>query len=282
MLLFLQCCSYHYPCFARRLTMMSQLQVKDSLREVVWQEGLVVPVAYGSYRHRIVVHCTKDGRQTATFADGQEHKYAGYLEFINAKGEWIKEGAGMVPVLPDGRLLMVVEQRPPQSRYSGRPTMAIIEGKELDLKQFGLHSSLEFPGGSVEPGQGLKAGFMAELTDETGVPDQLALCYSCLRPVCSFGSDIATRQHLATVFLSGITYKPYVAEDGGLQVFALTREEVQQNIWSGVICSGQAALNQWSFYKEVEKARADATFEQGLKDAGYLAIETLQLAKAKR
>lgn len=261
--------------------MRSPLEVKESFRQEEWYEGRIIHVAVGSYRHRLVIHCSKGGRQKAVFADGQEHNYAGYVELINGKGEWIKQGAGMVPVLPDGRLLMVVEQRPPQSRLPNHSTVARISGEDVDLQRFGLHSSLEFPGGAVEPGQNLKAGFISELTDETGIPNQFVLCYHCLRPVSAFGSDIASEQYFSVVFLSGFKYEPYVADDGGLQVFALTADEVEQNIYSGVIRSGQAAFLQWFFYKQVERARADAVFEKKLRGAGYLAVETIQIAKAK-
>jgi len=255
--------------------------MKESLHEISWEEGKVVTVAQGSYRHRLVIHCTEGGRQKAVFADGQEHKYAGYFEFVNAKDEWIKQGAGMVPVLPDNRFIMVVEQRPAQSRFPVRPTVAKIAGREVDLRAFGPHSSLEFPGGAVEPGQGLKSGFIAELTDETGIPDQSALWYSCLRPICPYGSDLALEQYFGVVFLSGFKYEPYVAEDGGLQVFALNKDEVEYNIHKGVIRSGQAALLQWFFYKEVRRARIDPAYEKTLREDGYLAVEEVKIVKLK-
>lgn len=261
--------------------MRSSAEVKASLNVEEWQEGRVIYVAVGSYRHRTVIHCTESGRQSAVFADGKEHKFAGYMEIMNGKGEWIRQGAGMVPVLPDGRMLMVVEQRPPQGRFENRPTIAMIGGEKVDLAKFGPHSSLEFPGGAVEPGQGLKAAYLAELVDETGVGEQSAMWYSRTPPVYPFGSDLALQQFLSVVYLSGLKFEPYVADDGGLQVFALTEKEVQENIWGGVICSGQAALLQWAFYQEVKKARVDEVFAQKLFVANYMKASQVQIIKSK-
>lgn len=262
--------------------MLDHFQVKQLLRQVYWVEGRIIPVACGPYRHQIVVHCTKEGRRTATFADGKDYKYAGYIQFVNDKGEWTQRGASIVPVLPNGDILFIVEQRPAQSRFPGRNKIALIGGKSVDLNDFGLHSSLEPPGGSIEPGQGLKAGFLAELTAETGIADQPALVYSRRKSVCLFGSDLAQEQYQHVVFLTGLVYEPYVADDGGLQVFALSEAEVDYNIHNDVICSGQAALLPWAFYKEVQRARADAVLEQKLKDMGYLAVEEIQITKAKQ
>lgn len=43
-----------------------------------------------------------------------------------------------------------------------------LESSRLDLLNFGHNSSLEFPGGAVESGEGLGAGFLRELAEETG------------------------------------------------------------------------------------------------------------------
>ena len=185
----------------------------------------------------------------------------------------------MVPVLPDGRLIMVVEQRPAHGRYANRPMVAEIQGEQVDLREFGVHSSLEFPGGAIEPGEGLKAGFLRELAEETEVEEQTALYYSCLRPVFVFGSDVAFQNFLGVVFLSGLSHEKHVKTDGGLNVFALTRDEVQRNIWNGVISSGQAALLEWSFYQEVEKLRNDPILEKELIQSGYVRIERVKIVK---
>ncbi len=245
-----------------------------------WEEGAIFPVVEGPYRYRVVVHCSSSGRQKALFANG-EHPYFCYIELAGGNGQWIQKGAGIVPVLPDGRFIMVVEQRPAHSRYPDRPMMARIGGLEMNLSHFGPHSSLEFPGGAVDPNEGFKAAFLRELHEETGICNQSALCYTRRHPILPFGSDLSLEQYFSVVFLSGLSYEKHVENDGGLTVFALTREEIDCNIWNGVIRSGQAAILQWGFYKEVELARYNPSFEKTLKEAGYLAVEKIQIAKAK-
>ena len=111
---------------------MNCQQAKESLCSQVWEEGKIFPMTEGPYRYRVVVHCSSKGRQRSMFANG-EHSYFCYVELLSQSGQWIERGVGMVPVLPDGRLIMVVEQRPAQSRYDDRPMIVRIGGKELNL-----------------------------------------------------------------------------------------------------------------------------------------------------
>ncbi|NQT49621.1 NUDIX hydrolase [Candidatus Kuenenbacteria bacterium] len=171
---------------------------------------------------------------------------------------------------------MVVEQRPAQSRYKTNKK-ALIQGKTIDLDVFGPHSSLEFPGGAVDPGEGLKAGFLRELQEETGVKEQTALCYQRIAPCNGFGSELALHTHWGVIYLSGLRFEREVDTDGGLSVMALTRGEVQANIWSGVITSGQGGLTCWSFLQEVEQIKEDPELQKYLIDIGYLSVEELQL-----
>ena len=233
----------------------------------------------GPYRYRIVAHCSSFGRQKATFANG-EYPYFCYIESVDGNGRWIKQGTGLVPVLSDGRLIMVVEQRAPQGRFPGRPTIAQIGGQKVDLNVFGPFSSLEFPGGAIDGQEGLKAGFLRELQEETGVENQSALFYKRRWPVYSLGSDEARQQFLGVVFLSGLSFASQVTTDGGLTILALTPEEVEQNIRNGVIHSAQAALSEWSFYQEVARARRDKNFMDKLRESGYLEIEQIRISKS--
>lgn len=259
---------------------MTSQKAKESLAEIEWQEGKIVGVVEGPYRYRIVCHCSSAGRQRALFANG-EHPYFCSIEIISGNGQWIQKGASIVPILPDGRFIMVVEQRPAQDRYPGRPMVANIGGQKIDLSCFGKNSSLEFPGGGVDAGEGLKAGFLRELIEETGIEEQKALYYSRRHPLYPFGSDIAVQQFYGVVFLSGLSYENHVETDGGLTVFALTKEEVECNIWNGVIHSGQAALLPWGFYKDVELARSNPDFERMLKESGYLRVEEIKIKIVK-
>lgn len=258
--------------------MYTAQEAKRLLEEIEWEEGKIVSVAEGPYRYRIVAHCSVHGRQRAMFANG-EYPYFCYIELLAGNGQWIKGGVAIVPVLPDGRLIMVVEQRPPQGRFSDRPMIAEIEGKPIDLSRYGPYSSLEFPGGAVDPGEGLKSGFLREMQEETGVNEQAALYYSRLQPSYQYGADIAIRAFTGVVFLSGLSYEKHVETDGGLTVLALTRDDVERNVWNGVIHSGPAALFQWNFYKEVEAIRSNPDLERRLVQSGYLGIENIKIAK---
>ena len=64
----------------------SGLEIKDALGMETWKEGKIIHVAVGSYRHRVVIHCTREGRQKAVFAGdngGEEHPFACYVELMN-------------------------------------------------------------------------------------------------------------------------------------------------------------------------------------------------------
>jgi len=225
---------------------------KNLLKNVEWQEGKIIPLMEAPYRYRIVTHCSSNGRQEAEFANGQHHYFC-YMELIDGQGNWIKRGANIVPILPDGRFIMVVEQRPPQGRYSNRSMIALIANQEINLEQFGHYSSLEFPGGAVEKNEELKAGFLRELAEETGIENQTAIFFKRNQPIYGLGSDLAIQLFVGVVQLSGLSYKKRVDNDGGLIIFSLSRAEIEENIKRGVICSGQAALMPWSFYKDIEK-----------------------------
>lgn len=259
--------------------MYSKETAKTALRKINWVEGAIEPILEAPYRYRVVAHCSSRGRQKAEFANG-EHSYFCYIETISETGQWIEKCASVVPVLPDGRLIMIVEQRPAQGRYSDRPLIAEIQGKRVDLRAFGPYSSLEFPGGAVEPGEGLRAGFLRELIEETGVQEQTALYYSQIHPLYALGSELALQSFMNVIFLSGLSYEKYVRTDGGLNVFALTPDEVQQNIWNGVIHSGQTGILSWSFYKEIEALRRNPALEQELVRSGYIRVENIKIGKS--
>lgn len=256
---------------------------KFAWREVLmgheWEEGKVCTIADASYRTRVVVTCYGKGRQKAVFANG-EHNYAAYVELTRPDGTWISQGMGIVPVLPDGRLIMVVEQRPPQWRLPNQPTSIMVDGKTVDLREFGPYSSVEFPGGAVDPqDHTLKAGFLKELVEETEVPNQTAVVYRRKPPLFAQGADIATEGQVCVVYLTNLGFEKHVKTDGGLDVMALSPEDVQRNIWAGNIRSGQAALLAWAFYKEVELARADRTIRRCMHGLGYFEVIEANISK---
>lgn len=244
----------------------------EVLKKNEWEEGKVIPIVDGSHRTRVVVTCYSKGRQKAQFANG-EHNYGAYIELTRPDGSWISQGTGIVPVLPDGRLIMVVEQRPPQWRLPNQPTTIVVGGEIVDLREFGPYSSVEFPGGAVDPeDRKFTAGFLKELVEETEVPNQTATVYRRKPPLFPQGSDLALEGQLCVVYLSNLGFEKHVKTDGGLDVMALSPEDVQNNIWAGSIRSGQAALLGWAFYKEVEQARADRIVCRHMRERGYLEI----------
>lgn len=261
---------------------MAKFNFRDVLAETTWEEGRVVSLVVGSYRHEVVATCSSAGRQRAQFANG-EFPYFAYEELLDGKGQWISHGTNVVPVLPrtsqrEERFLMVVEQRPMLDRYSNVPSMLKIGENELDLRMFGPHSSLEFPGGAVDrKDKTITIGALRELTEETGLQKQMVTIYRRVPPIYPFGSDLALRMFFSVVFLTDDRFAEKVENDGGLRVLALTREEVERNIENGIIASGQAALLGWAFYKEVLFAKTVPSEEGQMIENGYMAVEQVSL-----
>ena len=248
----------------------------DELKNVEWEEGKHVQLATLLYRHAIVVVCSTRGRQKAQFANG-EFPYFAYTEIVNREGLWSGRGNNVIPVLPDGRLLMVVEQRPVLARYPGLPKTVKLEGGlTFDLGEFG---SLEFGGGGIEPGENITLGILRELGEETGVPDQKVLLYRRIHPIFQFGSDVASANYYSVVFLSALRFEKFVLNDGGLRIVAMSEAEIEDNLRNGVISSGQAAIFGWNFYWEVKKAKGNKEFERRLVESGYLSLEEVELKK---
>ena len=160
-------------------------------------------------------------------------------------------------------------------------TVARIAGHDVDLTKFGPYSSLEFPGGAIDPGEGFKSGALRELVEETGVGEQGATYYARCHPVYPQGADLALRQFIGVVHLSGVTYPDRVDTDGGLAVLALSQADVIHNIRSGVVRSVQASLTPWAFYLEVEAAKASPELLQEMNAQGYLTVEAIKLALPK-
>jgi 8-oxo-dGTP pyrophosphatase MutT (NUDIX family) len=220
----------------------------DALKEITWKDGKVFErLVVGSYRHAVTIVCSGTGRNKAMFANG-EYPYFAYAELMSSKGDWIRQGNNVVPVLPDRRLLMVVEQRPPQSRYETKKDF-IKNDKVVSLP--GPYGSLEFPGGAMEPGESVTMGFLRELGPETGIPDQTVEVYRRIPPIHPFGADLALEMFIAVVVLQDRNFSDWVENDGGLHVHALTEKDVRKNFWRGSITSGQSGILGWQFYGEV-------------------------------
>ncbi|MBU6500562.1 MAG: NUDIX domain-containing protein [Patescibacteria group bacterium] len=248
----------------------------EELRGVEWQEGKHVRLAVLLYRYAVIVVCSSHGRQKAQFANGV-FPYFEYMEIVNMRQDWYKQGNNVVPVLPDGRLLMVIEERPTNERYPERVSRVILDnGNSFDL---GTMKSLEFPGGGIDPGEGITLGILRELGEETEVPDQKVTLYRRVHPIYMFGSDLASANFCSVAYLSELRFEKWVENDGGLRVVALSESEVEYNIETGAISSGQAAIHGWQFYKEVIAAKKNFMLMARLTNNGYLSIEEVSLRK---
>lgn len=246
------------------------------LSDVEWQEGKVVRFPMSSYRHRMVAVCYAQGRQTAQFRNGPGN-YGVVMELVRDDGQSLLEGSVVVPVLPDGRVLMVVEQRPGQFFWGNTPSVIKLRDGTLNLAQYGPYSSLEFPGGSVNPGESFHAGFLRELIEETEVEEQRALLIS-RRVMHPSGADSIMQESHGVIYLEGEKFSSFTPSED-LHVLALHPEDVQTNIWKGNITSGQAALMPWTFYLEVKSALEHNGFLDLLEEEGYLTRQQVTIKR---
>lgn len=246
----------------------------EKLRKVVWEENKHIQLYIISHRHALVIACSKRGKQKLVFANG-EFPCSAYIQILNKNLEWNAYGNNIVPVLPDGRIIMIMEQRAILERYKNR--LKIVElsgGATFDLGEIG---SLEFPGGAVEPEEKIKVGALRELKEENGLENQEATLYYRIHPIYAFGSDIASANFFSVAHLSRMKFENYTPTDGGLTILALFETEIERNIRNGIIASGQAAMLAWGFYQEVKKARDDPKLLKQWTDEGYISIEKVRI-----
>lgn len=243
---------------------------KSVLRAVEWEEGKVVDLVMGTYWYKLVVQCSSGGKQKAVFADGKEHPY---FEFARSPNDAVRYATNIVPVLPDGRFLMVVEQRGPHALYPERPrVVGRANGKNIELGSYG---SLEFPGGAIDPGdKSVSSGALRELVEETGIQDQTVSLFLKNTPVIAHGAGVALGMKIAVVYLGSPNRAEWVFEDGvKMRTFALTEEEIEGGLVSGAINSGQAVCLGWQFYKDCIKVGKDegrAIYRESLIRKGYI------------
>lgn len=248
----------------------------EHLKRIEWEEGkLIERCTVGSYRHAVTIVCSSRGRNKGKFVNG-EFPYFAYMELLQPNGAWLKEGNNIVPILPDGRFLMVVERRSVLERYE-HPCIVELDDRAVDI---GPAGALEFPGGAYDPGESFTMGCLRELQEETNVGDQSARLVSRVPWIYPFSADLALRMRFSVVYLSGLSYADKVENDGGLRILALNEGEVWRNIRNGIITAGQSALLGWGFYQEVKRARQDNTLNN-LVDAGYVALDEVQIVKPK-
>ena len=259
------------------MSKFNDFDYRGMLRGIEWEDGKMLErEVVGSYRHAITLVCSNLGRTKGEFANGT-FPYFAYGELLSPKGEWIKYGNNVVPVLPDGRFLMVVEQRPVLLRYPDHARVVECLNGSFDLGPCG---TLEFPGGAYNPGESFTAGILRELHEETEVEEQRAGIIRRKPGIYPFSADLALEMMFSVVHLNGLSFSDYVEDDGGLRVIALSYQEVLQNIWNGVISSAQSALCGWGFYQEILHAKESGTFGT-LVQIGYLVLDNVQIVKPK-
>lgn len=246
---------------------------REGLKKHEWVEGKHLAVAAISYRHVLMIACYPQALNKAEFSNG-EFPYFAYIAFTNRSRLWNKEGAIIVPVLPDGRLIMIVDRRPSLACYPKNANPEFND-KTLVLQSY---ESLEFPGGAIENEEEITCGALRELYEESGVENQKAVLYFCHRPVHTLSSDVAIRGYNAVVFLTQNYFPESTDSDGGLRVVALTVEEVKRNIWRGAIQSGPT-LHAWSFYQEVASATRDQYVMRNMIGCGYLSTKEITIKR---
>lgn len=217
------------------------------LSEIEWVKDKRIEFYALSYRHRQVTVCVEGRPFTTMFKNGGKS----YLELVCGDGGWNRVGVNIIPTLSDGRVLMVVEQQAPLSGFS-EDLLHILElsggQQSLDLRKFGEFSSLEFPGGGIEVGESVAIGALSELAAETGIPEQEGVLYCSPHLVFPYPSDLAHGNYISAVYLKSLEFASHVKNDGGLNVLALTSQEIEVNIRNGVFCSMNAGLYMWYWY----------------------------------
>jgi len=247
---------------------------KGELKRIYWEEGLRIQLPPNSYRTAATVICAHVGRQRAEFANGV-FPYFALVQIIRPDGSSIMEGNNIIPVLPDGRLLMIVEQRPGISFFSDQPRVVSVGNRQIDL---GAYGSLEFPGGAVDA-ESIICALFRELQEETGIEDQEALLFRRLPPLYPMIANVIGRMYISVAYLSNAKFTDYVESDGGLRVLALHPSDVRTCIRNGVITSGETAVSGWHFYQEVEQARLNRGFLEEMQHDGYVSVETVKIKR---
>ncbi len=218
----------------------------EILKNHEWVEGKRIPVLLASYRHVIVVACSQSGRNKAQFSNG-EFPYFAHVALASRKLDFIENGCMIVPVLPDGRVIMIIEQRPPTATRAEQNRRLELKNEDLQL---GPDDSVEFPGGAIEIGENIVVGSLRELVEESGVPNQPVTLYLAKYP-CNNWMELALKTFYGFALLTKNEFSPKTTDEGGeLRVLAITPEEVDTNIDNGVINSAMVMVN-WNFYHAV-------------------------------
>ena len=184
---------------------------------------------------------TERGSQEAQFANGK-HRYFALVGIVGGDGTLRPYGGHIIWVLPNGNVLMVVNTRPGILAGGGRRTniLTFTDGRpNFDMGPMG---SLEFPGGSIDPGESVNAGMLREGFEETGVVIPKGVQVRTLRgtdPVMLQIAEIIIAMYHRIIFLpEGSTFPNFVQNDGGLHVINISPGDLILNMDRGAIVAG--------------------------------------------
>lgn len=262
-----------------RVVLDLRAMVLAQLAEIRYQVGELLAVQI-SYRYQVVYVGVPDAVNEATFADGVRGTYTSFVRLTRPNGSHIQGGGTTVAVLPDKRMLLVVERRPAQGRVLDRPhTFVLDNGQLFDLSFHGPYASLEFSSGGADPNEPVNKMLERELWEETGTKNkgQKGKIYIRERPYFNQGSDLDLFNKAAVVYLGSRTFQSHVKADGGLTVLAFSEAEVRRAVEEGVILASQAGVVPWYFYEEVRRLRQKPEEMQKRINAGYISCHDINL-----
>jgi len=206
-----------------------------------WSEGKLIPAAIGPYgRHTLFFVCDPNGSQTAEFRNGHR-KYFSLTGITAGDGQLRIYGGHIIPRYkdPEGdeHLIMVIVHRPTLRYVQRRTNVLITKQGQIDLGPCG---SLEFPGGSIEPGESVVVGSLRETLEETGI-ESIPDCPALRRvdPVSLHISEMIFGMHYMLVDLPHVPRMPsYVDNDGGIRTVRITYDDLQRNVRRGLVTTG--------------------------------------------
>ena len=212
------------------------------LLNIEWTEGSMSLVQTGLYgRHGNFVFMTERGSQEAQFANGKR-RYFALVGIVGGDGVLRPYGGHIIWVLPNGNVLIVVNTRPGILAIGGRRSniLTFTDGRpNFDMGPMG---SLEFPGGSINPGESVKAGMLREGFEETGVVIPKGVQVRTLRgtdPVMLQIAEIIIAMYHRIIFLpEGSTFPNFVQNDGGLHVISISPGDLLLNVDLGAVVAG--------------------------------------------
>lgn len=216
-----------------------------------WEEGKLIPVALGAYgRHANFVICNPVGWKEGNFHNGT-YRYSTTNAIVGGDNKIRPRGAHIIFRFPNADLIVIVERRHALYHLPRRSNiLTFTDGRTIDL---GPTGSVEFPGGSVEPGEKLHIGMTREALEETGLTGIAeATILRRIDGTALLVSEFLNETHCAVADIPETGKHPdWVANDGGLRVLRISQSDFRTNMCRGVIPAG-SALDMWAFLQETQ------------------------------